>query len=187
MWFLISKNGAEILVLASQQLFGYGGNVLFGLIVILACLTTCVGLTNACARFFNEIFPILSYKKFVFIFIVIGMLFTNFGLSLILQIATPLLVFIYPISIVLVILSLFQHFFGESKKMYVYSVSVATLFAVFEVLDTFNIHINGLNSFLSLLPLYENGLSWTVPTLLSSIIGYVIDFKRKEVVYQSGS
>ncbi|UPW81530.1 branched-chain amino acid transport system II carrier protein [Lysinibacillus sp. Ag94] len=179
------ENGAEILVLASQQLFGYGGNVLFGSIVILACLTTCVGLTNACASFFNKIFPKLSYKKFVIIFIVIGMLFTNFGLDLILQIATPLLVFIYPISIVLVILSLFQHFLGESKKMYVLAVSVATLFALYGVLDTFNIHIKILNSYLMLLPLYENGLGWTVPTLLAAVTGYVIDIKQKEVVYRS--
>lgn len=181
------ENGAEILVLASKQLFGYGGNVLFGLIVILACLTTCVGLINACARFFNEIFPKFSYKKFVIIFIVIGMLFTNFGLDLILQVATPLLVFIYPISIVLVILSLFQHILGESKKMYVFAVSVATLFAICEVLNTFNIQIDGLNFFLTFLPLYENGLGWTGPTLMAAVIGYVIDFKSKEVVFRSKS
>lgn len=179
------ENGAEILVLASQQLFGYGGNVLFGLIVIFACLTTCVGLINASARFFNEIFPKFSYRTFVSIFIVIGMLFTNFGLDLILQVATPLLVFIYPISIVLVILSLFQHFFGESKKMYIYAVSIVTLFAIYEVLNTFNIQINGLYSFLSFLPLYENGLGWTLPTLMVAVIGYVIDVKRKEVAFQS--
>ncbi|MEW9502894.1 branched-chain amino acid transport system II carrier protein [Jeotgalibacillus marinus] len=179
------ENGAEILVLASQQLFGYGGNLLFGAIVILACLTTCVGLINACAHFFNEIFPKFSYKKYVIIFIVVGMLFTNLGLDLILQIATPLLVFIYPISIALVTLSLFQHFFGESKKMYVFAVSVATLFAFYEVLDTFNIRIDGISSTLNLLPLYENGLGWTLPTLLAAVIGYILDSKRGEVVYRS--
>jgi branched-chain amino acid:cation transporter, LIVCS family len=179
------ENGAEILVLASQQLFGYGGNVLFGTIVILACLTTCVGLTNACARFFNELFPKFSYEKYVLIFIIIGMFFTNLGLDLILQVATPLLVFIYPISIVLVILSLFQHFFGESKKMYVLSVSVATLFAFYEVLTTFNISLTKLNSILNLLPLYENGLGWTLPTLLAAVIGYILDLKRGEVVYRN--
>jgi branched-chain amino acid:cation transporter, LIVCS family len=168
-------NGAEILVLASQQLFGYAGNVIFGVIVILACLTTSVGLTNACARFFHEIHPNLSYKKYVVIFIAIGLLFTNFGLDLILRIATPLLVFIYPISIVLITLSLFQHFFGESKKMYLFAVSVATSFALYEVLYSFHLQIIGLNAYLSYLPLYENGLGWTVPTLIAAIIGYAID------------
>jgi branched-chain amino acid:cation transporter, LIVCS family len=178
-------NGAEILVLASQQLFGYGGNVLFGIIVILACLTTCVGLTNACARFFKEIFPKFSYKMYVFIFVIIGLLFTNFGLDVILQIATPLLVFIYPISIVLVILSLFQYFFGESKKMYVFSVSVATVFALYEALNSFHIQIDVVNIFFSFLPLSDAGLGWTIPTLLVAVIGYICDLKQEEVVFRS--
>ncbi len=171
-------NGAEILVLASQQLFGFSGNVVFGVIVVLACLTTCVGLINACARFFNEIFPKCSYKTYVFIFSLVGFLFTNFGLEMILRIAVPLLVFIYPISIVLIVLSLFQHFFGASKKMYVFSVSVATIFAVYEVLTTFNIQINVINNVLKFLPLYENGLGWTVPAMLAAAIGYTLDFKK---------
>lgn len=179
------ENGAEILVLASQQLFGYGGNVLFGVIVILACLTTCVGLINACSRFFNEIFPLFSYKIFVIIFTAIGMMFTNFGLDLILQVATPLLVFIYPISIVLVFLSLFQYFFGESRRMYVFGVSVVTLFATFEALSTFAFQTDILSSFLTLLPLYENGLGWTGPTLLVTVIGYFMDLMQEKVVYHS--
>lgn len=177
-------NGAEILVLASQQLFGYSGNVLFGVIVILACLTTCVGLINACARFFNEIFPKFSYTNYVLFFIFIGLLFTNFGLDLILQVAAPLLVFIYPISIVLVILSLFQYFFGESKRMYIFSVSVATIFSIIEVLSIFNIQLNVLHTYLSLLPLYENDLGWTIPTLFAAIIGYALDLKWEKIVYR---
>lgn len=175
------ENGAEILVLASEQLFNYGGNMLFGLIVIFACLTTCIGLINACARFFNDIYPKFSYQTYVAIFIVIGMLFTNFGLDIILQVATPILVFIYPISIVLVILSLFQHFLGESRKMYVLAVSVATVFASYEVLGTFDIQFDGLYSILTILPLFENGLGWTVPTLMAAVIGYVLDFKSRSL------
>lgn len=173
------ENGAEILVFASQQLFGYSGNVLFGVIVILACLTTCVGLITACAHFFNEIFPKFSYEKFVFIFTVIGLIFTNFGLDLILQVAAPLLVFIYPISIVLVILSLFQHFFGNSKKMYTFSVSVVTVFAFYDVLGTLTIQIDLLDSCYALLPLSGNGLGWTIPTLLAAVIGYALDSKKQ--------
>src|SRR5699024_3913371 len=98
------KNGAEILVRASEQLFGFGSNILFGVIVILACLTTCVGLINACSSFLNELYPKLSYKNFVRLFVFVGLLFSNLGLDLILQIAEPMLSFIYPIAIVLVML-----------------------------------------------------------------------------------
>src|SRR5690625_7266083 len=97
-------NGADILTEGSNLLFVRGGSFLFGVIVILACLTTCVGLINACSQFFNEIYPKLSYKTYVALFILIGLLVSNLGLDVILQLATPLLVFIYPISIVLVMI-----------------------------------------------------------------------------------
>src|SRR5690625_2725733 len=99
-------NGADILTEGSNLLVVRGGSFLFGVIVILACLTTCVGLINACSQFFNEIYPKLSYKTYVALFILIGLLVSNLGLDVILQLTIPLLVFIYPIFTVIVILSL---------------------------------------------------------------------------------
>ncbi|PFA63203.1 branched-chain amino acid transport system II carrier protein [Bacillus sp. AFS015802] len=177
------NNGAEILVLASRQLFGYGGNVLFGLIVIIACLTTCIGLINACGRFFHEAFPRFSYKAYVVIFILIGMGVTNLGLDVILTVATPLLVLIYPVAIVLVALSLFQHFFGESRKMYVYGISVAAFFSFYEMLNTLPIHMDGIQAILNFLPLSENGMAWTTPTLVAVTIGYSLDRVQRKITF----
>src|SRR5699024_4580303 len=67
------ENGADILVIASNTLFNTGGGIVFGLIVLLACLTTCIGLTNACALFFNEIYSKISYKQYILIFVLIGL------------------------------------------------------------------------------------------------------------------
>ncbi|WP_226672588.1 branched-chain amino acid transport system II carrier protein [Rossellomorea aquimaris] len=175
------ENGADILVLASQQLFGYSGNVLFGLIVMIACLTTCIGLINACGRFFRDVYPKYSYKTYVMIFILIGMAVTNLGLNMILTVAAPLLVLIYPVAIVLVALSLFQHFFGESRRMYVYGVSVTTIFAFYEMLSTLPIPMGEIQKSLSILPLSGNGLSWTTPALLAVIAGYTIDRVQKKI------
>lgn len=168
-------NGADILVLASEQLFTNSGNILFGSIVLLACLTTCVGLTNACASFFHSILPNLSYKILVRLFVGIGLLITNLGLDTILSIATPLLVFIYPFTIVLILLTLFQYFFGESKKMVVFSMMVTSVFAISSVLDALNVHIHLIDSILRIFPLYESGLGWVLPALGVGIVGYIWD------------
>src|SRR5699024_3691682 len=132
------------------------GNLLFGSIVLLACLTTCVGLINACASFFNEISPRFSYKQYVIVFVLIGLLITNLGLNTILAIATPLLVFIYPFAIVLILLSLVQYFIGESKKMYVFSMIVTSIFAIDSVLDFFELKIASIEGILEIFPLYGN-------------------------------
>lgn len=176
-------NGAEILTEGSKILFVRGGSLLFGVIVILACLTTCVGLINACSRFFNEVYPTWSYQTYVAIFVLIGLLVSNLGLDLILQIATPLLVFIYPISIVLIMLSLVQYVAGGGKLMYQLSVIVTSIYAFYEVLTTFSVEIKILEQVLGIAPFFAHGLGWLVPALLAACIGYVVDqFKTRRQV-----
>lgn len=175
-------NGAEILTVASDLLFASGGGFVFGLIVMLACLTTCVGLTNACARFFNEIYPKIQYKTYVAIFVLIGLLVSNLGLNAILNFATPLLVFIYPISIVLIILSLFQHFAGGGKMMYRLAVCVASIFALYEALTSIGYEVEGVTGWLDVIPFFEHGLGWVLPAFVAAMVGYGMDKCNNEVI-----
>lgn len=180
-------NGAEILTRSSELLFAKGGSFLFGMIVILACLTTCVGLINACSQFFNEIYSKLSYQTYVAMFVVVGLLVSNLGLELILQFATPLLVFIYPIAIVLIMLALFQHIFGGGNLMFQLSVIVTSVYALYGVLTSFNIEIKIVDQMLGYAPFFEHGLGWVVPALIAACLGYVIDRfgKGKQVITSS--
>lgn len=173
-------NGAEILTVASSLLFPSGGGLLFGVIVTLACLTTCVGLITACAKFFNEIYPKIHYRSYVAIFALIGLLVSNLGLDMILSLAVPLLVFIYPIAIVLVILSLSQHFVGGGKMMYRLSVLVTSIFALYEVLTSVGYDFKILTGLLGAVPFFESGLGWIVPAFVAAMVGYGIDKFRRE-------
>jgi len=179
------NNGAEILTFASNQLFGFSGSVLFGLIVLLACLTTVVGLITATSQFFESIAPKFSYNTYAVVFTIIGIFFTNFGLDTILAVAAPLLVFVYPAAIVLVLLSLAQYFIGESRLMYVFSVPVAVLFGLYDAANALGwVSPQVANSF-SFIPLFDNGLGWVVPVLILAIIGYVIDHLQGRVSHVS--
>lgn len=171
-------NGAEILTAASKLLFVSGGSLLFGVIVILACLTTCVGLINACSRFFNEIYPRFSYQTYVAIFVLIGLLVSNLGLELILKLALPLLVFIYPIAIVLIMLSIFQQIAGGDKLMYQFTVAVTSIYALYELLVTVGIEVKVFEQILSIAPFFDDGLGWIVPALIAACIGYGMDVLR---------
>lgn len=169
------ENGADILVLAAAALFGRSGSVLFGLIVLLACLTTAVGLTNACATFFQQIYPKISFRTYVALFVIVGLLITNLGLSMILSIATPMLVFIYPFAIVLIVLALVQTVIGESKKMYGFAISITAIFAIHGVLDFFQLDLSIVDQLLLLLPLHADGLGWVIPAVIFAALGYTID------------
>lgn len=171
----VFTNGAEILTKGSKLLFVKGGSLLFGVIVILACLTTCVGLINACSRFFNEMFPRFSYQTYVAVFVFVGLLVSNLGLKVILQLATPLLVFIYPIAIVLVMLSIFQSVAGGGRKMYQFSVIVTSVYALYEVLASLGVEVIILQHLLGVTPFFEHGLGWVVPACIAACLGYVMD------------
>lgn len=155
---------------------------MFGLIVMLACLTTCVGLINACSSFFNEIYPKLSYSNYVTIFVIIGLLVSNLGLNMILLVAVPLLSFIYPIAIVLIVLSLLEHVTRKSKTMFQLAVAVTAFYALYEALSSIGLELEFFTSLLDITPFFEQGLGWVLPAFLAALIGYGIDILKNKPI-----
>ncbi|BBK29189.1 branched-chain amino acid transport system II carrier protein [Staphylococcus arlettae] len=170
------KNGTDILTFNSLRVFGTFGNLIFGIIVILACLTTCIGLVNACAAFAMEKLPKISYKSFVLIFSLLGFLVSTLGLNLILQIAVPLLTFIYPTSIVLVLISLLSIFIKfDMKYTFIIPTIVTLIISLLQIAVDFDL-LNILNRLYTLLPLANIQLAWLIPFIVLTIIGLVVDY-----------
>ena len=99
------ENGGAILTDAAKLMFGTSGMLLLGLVVTLACFTTAVGLVAATSQFFAEMMPRFSYKTFTLVITAISLLIANMGLNQIISISVPVLIVLYPITIVLVVLS----------------------------------------------------------------------------------
>ena len=100
------ENGALILRTTMFDLLGGFGAFILASIFTLACLTTCIGLTNSISSYFNSQFKKVSYTKWVIIITVVSFLICNLGLNMILSISIPILNAIYPVSIVIIILGL---------------------------------------------------------------------------------
>ncbi|KAA1037601.1 branched-chain amino acid transport system II carrier protein [Macrococcus equipercicus] len=167
------KDGTDILTYQSLRNFGSLGNLLFAAIVLLACLTTCIGLVNACAEFFHKIYGKISYQRWALIFSVMGFCFTTLGLETILSLAVPLLIFIYPVSIVLVLLSCVQVIIkGRSKYLFILPAAVTLLFSVLQIIAE---QVGWFHGFYNMLPLSSLGLAWLVPFMIFSFIGFIMD------------
>ena len=170
------KDGTDILTFNSLRVFGSLGNLIFGIIVILACLTTCIGLVNACSAFAMKKLPKISYKLFVLIFSILGFTVSTLGLELILEIAVPLLTFIYPTSIVLVLISLLSIFISFEMKYSFIIPTIATLIiSLLQILNDFNL-IKILNVVYAHFPLANIQLAWLIPFIVCLLIGIIIDF-----------
>ena len=74
-------------------------------IIALACLTTCCGITSGAAWFFNKLFKNkISYERLLLGFLIFSFAVSNVGLTQIIALAVPFLLLIYPLVIVFVVL-----------------------------------------------------------------------------------
>lgn len=177
--FELSANGGIALAQIATFYFGSFGAVLLALIVTLACLKTAIGLIAACSETFEELFPnSLNYRTYAWIFTSISFLIGNLGLTEIITLAVPILMFLYPLAITLVLLAFLSAAFGRRQAVYV-STTVLTLLAA--VGDAFNAlpksvqQLDGVQQILSVyhvLPFFDIGMGWIVPAMLGLLIGY---------------
>ena len=62
---------------------------MLAVVILLACLTTSIGLMMACGEYFHTLMPKISYKIFVTIFTTFCFVVANFGLSNIITLFDP--------------------------------------------------------------------------------------------------
>lgn len=172
----LQDNGGAILALTSTVLYGGAGTAILATTIIFACLTTSIGLVSACAQYFVAIFPRLSYKAYVFLFAGFSAVIGNFGLTQLIAISLPILMMVYPLAIVLMILSFIDKSFGRQPIVYILALAATAFVSIFDGLKTAKIDVAPVTSILKHLPLYEQQIGWLVPAIIGALIGVVISF-----------
>lgn len=176
--------GTYVLTFVSNDVFGVFGTVLLGLVVLSACLTTSIGLIVAVSNYFNEIFPAVSYKVYVFLTTLVSFGLANQGLEQIINTSVPVLFFIYPLAISSILLLLLT-FFVKSPKL---SIQLSILFVFLLTVVTF-VHRQGWVelSFVESIPFFSAQLEWVLFAVAGYLIGYFagdksnpVDFGEKE-------
>mgnify|MGYP001775388433 CR=1 FL=1 len=175
----MQDTGAPILAESAKIFFGYGGAILLSIMVLLACLTTCIGLISCCASFIKELTGKLSYIGWVIVFTVVSYLIGLFGLKTIIVSTIPVLMFIYPLCVALVCLIFLHKFFGGRRCVYAWTIGFTFVMALYNGLQTAQIALGGLDAILAnWIPLHRYGLGW-IPL---AIVGFVIGLIHKAVV-----
>ncbi|GIN19589.1 MAG TPA: branched-chain amino acid transport system II carrier protein [Bacillus bacterium] len=181
--FGLFDTGGPVLSSASSYYFGTFGAVMLAAIIILACLTTSIGLITACGEYFNTLFPKISYKVFVLFFSLLSFTIANFGLANIINYSIPVLMFLYPLAIVLMLLTFLSPLFNHARLVYVSVIAVTFLVSIVDGLktfcDLFEITYFGwlspvIDFYKNNLPMYAEGLGWLAPVLVVLIVTGII-------------
>ena len=165
---LVTKDKIELLVKTTSYLLGDYGNLILAICVAGACLTTAIGLVATVGEFFSSITS-FKYEKIVIFTVIISFLLSILGVESIIRISVPILVFIYPVIISLIVLNLFGKYI---KNDYVYKgvVLFTGIIGLIESLASIGITNTYTNSVLEILPFSDYGLTWLFPGL----IGYIL-------------
>ena len=184
--FGLFETGGPVLSNAASYYFGTFGTVMLAVVIILACLTTSIGLITACGEYFHTIIPKVGYKTFVIIFTVFCFVVANFGLSNIVTYSVPVLMLLYPLAVVLMLLTFTSPLFRHARFVYMSATAVAFLISVIDgiktLYTTLGIESNEwpawltaiVNFYDQLLPLYSDGLGWILPVLIVMIFTGII-------------
>jgi len=163
-------NQTGLVVVITETLLGRYGLYMLSVIVLFACLTTAIGLISSCAAYFEKLTGgKVSYAALVTIIVLFSYIVSNFGISMIISIAAPVLNVLYPVMLVMIILNFFN---DKIKNMNIYRVAAVFALAVSlsEVLLGFGLPLG----FVKMLPLSTYGLGWILPAVAGGLIGAFI-------------
>lgn len=178
-----SFNGGTAFAVIAQHYLGNVGMIVLALTVTFCCMKTAIGLVTSCANTFSEIFPhSLSYRNWAIAFTAFALLVSNIGLSKIISFSAPVLYFLYPLAIVLILMTIFGKFFGNARSVYVCGISFTMIAAVLDLLRVSGAEsVQGIVAWASgWLPFYSMGLGWIVPGAVGVVVGLLVAKAKKK-------
>ncbi len=170
----ILETGAPVLAGSAKILFGNLGAAILAVIVLLACLSTSVGLVTCCAAYFMRLLGHFSYKTYAVIFCVISYLVGLFGLKTIIVSTIPVLMFIYPLLVALICLIFLDKFFGGRQCVYAWTIAFTFVMATINLLETAGVNLGSFETMLqTYVPLHTFGMGWIPFAAVGFVIGLI--------------
>ncbi|YCO03227.1 branched-chain amino acid transport system II carrier protein [Vibrio sp. VNB-15] len=164
-----ADNGGAVLSQYVQALFGPYGQIVLSIIVLLACLTTAIGLISACSDFFSSKTK-LTYKQWVIINGAACALIANVGLSQLISLSVPVLFALYPVAVALVALTFVRSKLPNPRVAYRSVLLVSLLFALIDAAKVAGLDVSAFN----MLPLFEVGMGWVLPTFAAIVCMFFV-------------
>ncbi|WP_188597817.1 branched-chain amino acid transport system II carrier protein [Polaribacter pacificus] len=177
--FEASATRTEILSGLSLQTLGSIGNTFLSVLVGLACFTTAVGIVTGTSDYIKGLFN-QSQSAYVITAVVssiLGVVIGQFDVHYIIDVALPALMFIYPITIVLILLNVLPEKLA-SPMVFKIVVGVTFLCSIPDFLK-FIIPTEQLTGVQKLLPFSEQSLGWVLPAAIAFIlVNSILKFRK---------
>tara|TARA_B100000795_G_C22806823_1_gene445587 strand:+ start:19691 stop:20956 length:1266 start_codon:yes stop_codon:yes gene_type:complete len=164
----------DLLTILSKNTLGNYGTAFLGVLVALACFTTAVGIVTGTADFVKGIAKNsqIAYRSTAVLGCIIGLVVGQFDVNYIINVALPALMFIYPITIVLILLNVLPTKIASPLVFKIVTL-VTLVFSVPDFLQFFMVN-GSLDPIKQWIPFANNGLGWAIPAFAAFIITNII-------------
>ncbi len=168
----------EILSGLSTLTLGHLGSTFLSVLVALACFTTAIGVITGTADYVRGICnnSNTAYTITAAVSAVIGIIVGSNDVGFIIDVAVPALMFVYPITIVLILLNVVPEKYA-SKLVFRGVVIITFIFSIPDFLG-FIIPRENLTGIKSIIPFAEHSLGWVLPALLVFIFTNLVMKKK---------
>ena len=171
-----ADDGTALLRSAASSALGPAGVVVFAAIVILACLTTSVGLLSAWAGYAYATLPRTTFSRHLVAGAGCALILSNLGLAVIIRIVAPLTLLLYPITITLVAATILDVVApGRLRTAYTWPVAVAGVLGLVSALAEAG--WNAPSALLARSGAWNGSTGWIAPTLLALVLGAALDVR----------
>lgn len=168
--FESSISRPELLTGLSLKTLGNIGNLFLSILISLACFTTAVSVIVGTADFFKGLFKEsqLAYTITAIVACLLGVLVGQFDVHYIIVVALPALMFIYPLTIVLILLNVIPEKYA-SKLVFKAVVLVTFIFSIPDFLG-FLVEADWLVSVKEIIPIANQNLGWVMPAIITFVL-----------------
>ena len=171
-----ADDGTALLRSAASSALGPAGVIVFAAIVILACLTTSVGLLSAWAGYAYATLPRTTFSRHLIAGAGCALILSNLGLAVIIRIVAPLTLLLYPITITLVAATILDVVApGRLRTAYTWPVAVAGVLGLVSALAEAG--WNAPSALLARSGAWNGSTGWIAPTLLALVLGAALDVR----------
>lgn len=173
----LSADGGTAFTTIMQHYTGMAGASILAALTLIACLTTSIGLITSLSQDWGRRFPRIGYHKFLIFATIVSFSIANFGLDQIILYSSPILSFLYPLAIALIILGIMNPLIGRRKLIYRSTISLTMIPAILDLIHNLPPVfakmplLSAINSWAgATIPLYSVGLDF-LPFMLIGLLG----------------
>lgn len=154
--------------------------IAFAVCTILACLTTAIGIVATVEDFItvrtkNKV----KFNHAVLAICILDVFLASGGVTFLIQMASPIFLLLYPISIVMIICTLAKGLVPNNGAIKG-GVLMAGLVGIYDAVNSLNgseilnVHMESIEKFYSAISLSQYGFAWILPTAVGFVIGTVL-------------